>query len=163
MDLGEWLREFRVLHDRARRWDLAGDDRSAYLGARDELARALMAAQRLPVSPGSTPRQALSVARGLQVDLDTPLENHRVMTLTISASGFSALLAKAPRSDDAMKCSIRLPGGERIETTAKPVGTKQRVGSATVSFAFGTMAEGDRERIEMIVFDSAREQLSTAR
>jgi len=160
MDLAEWLRQFRALHEHARRGDLSGDDRSAYLAARDELARAVVAAQQLPTLPGLTPRQNLRVARALQVDLETPFYRDRVMTMTISVGGFSTLLAKPPRADEEVKCSIRLPGGERIETTAKPVGTKPQAGSVNVSFAFGKISEPDRERLEMLIFDTALEQLA---
>jgi hypothetical protein len=161
MDLAEWLQAFRELHDRARCGDLSGDDRRTYLAAREELARAFVGLQRLPVSAGLTPRQALRVARALQVDLDTPLEHHRVMTLNICVGGFSALLAKAPRPDDEMKCTVRLPGGEHFETTAKAVGSKPQGGSTNVSFTFGKLADADRERLELFVFDIALEQLAT--
>jgi hypothetical protein len=160
MDLVEWLREFRALHERARRGDLSGDDRTAYLAGRDELARALVAAQRLAIALGMTPRQVLRVARALQVDLDTPLAHLRVMTLTLSIGGFSALLAKPPRPDEELRCTIRVPGGGRIETTARAVGSKPQSGSVNVSFAFGTIADADRERLELVIFDTALEQLS---
>jgi hypothetical protein len=90
----------------------------------------------------------------------TPLEHHRVMTLNICCGGFAALLAKTPRPDDEMKCTVRLPGGERIETAAKAVGSKPQGGSTNVSFAFGKLADADRERLEMLVFDIALEQLA---
>ena len=160
MDLAEWLRAFRALHERAKRGDLSTDEHSAYVAGRDELARALVAAQRLTVTPGSTPREVLRVARALQVDLDTPLDHLRVMTLTLSVGGFSALLAKPPRPDEEMECILRVPGGERIETTARSVGTKPQAGSVNVSFAFGKLADADRERLEMLVFDTALQQLA---
>ena len=160
MDLTEWLREFRALHERARRGDLSGDDQTAYLAGRDELARALVAAQGLAMTPGLTPRQVLRVSRALQVDLETPFMQLRVMTLTLSIGGFSALLAKPPRPDEELKCAIRVPGGERIETMARAVGSKPQAGSVNVSFAFGTMAATDRERLELLIFDTVLEQLS---
>jgi hypothetical protein len=159
MDFAEWLREFRALHDRARRGDLSGEDRATYLAGCDELARALVAVQRLPVSPGSTPRLVLRIARALQVDLDTPLEHHRLTTLNIGVGGFSALLAKLPRPDEEMTCVVRLPWGERVETTAKSVGSKPQGASTNVSFTFGNLSDADRERLELFVFDSALELL----
>src|SRR5512133_3575793 len=134
MALAEWLQAFRTLHERARTGRLSAEDHSAYLAGREELARALVAAQRLSVTAGTPPREALRVARALQVDLETPLSRERAMTMTLSIGGFSALLAKAPRSDEALKCTIRIPGGESIETTARAVGTKPQAGSANVSF-----------------------------
>jgi len=160
MPLAEWLQAFRALHERARSGSLSPDDRSAYLAGREELARALVAAQQLTVTPGMRPREALRVARALQVDLETPLSRERATTMTLSIGGFSALLAKAPRPDEALKCTLRIPGGDSIETTARPVGTKPQPGSVHVSFAFGKLGEAERERLELLIFDTVLAQLA---
>jgi PilZ domain len=159
MPLAEWLQAFRTLHERAKAGRLSPEERSAYLAGREELARALVAAQRLSLTPGTRPREALRVARALQVDLETPLSRERAMTMTLSIGGFSALLAKAPRPDEELRCTFRIPGGESIETTARPVGTKPRAGSVSVSFAFGKLGDADRERLELVIFDTVLEQL----
>jgi hypothetical protein len=158
--LAEWLKAFRVLHERARSGRLSPDERSAYLAGREELARALLAAQHLGVTAGMRPREALRVARALQVDLETPLSRERALTMTLSVGGFSALLAKAPKLDEAMTCTLRVPGGEPLATTARPVGAKPHGGSVLVSFAFGKLAEADRERLELHVFDTVLDGLA---
>lgn len=160
MDLSEWLRAFRALHDLARRGALSERDRIDYLGARDELARALVAMQRLSVPAGATPRQALRVARALQVDLETPFAITRATTRTLSIGGFSALVAKPPARGEDVKCSLRIPGGEPVVTTARLLDSRLQAGSSEASFAFGSLSEADRERLELLVFDTVLEQLS---
>ena len=65
MGQAEWVKAFRDLHERAKRGALDGRDRSDYLAARDELARVLLATQRVALQPGQRPRRALRVARAL--------------------------------------------------------------------------------------------------
>jgi hypothetical protein len=159
MHFTEWLRDFSVLHEHARRGHLSGDDREVYLARRDELTRALVAAQQRLAAPGANRRNVLRVARALQIELETPLSRERALTMTLSVGGFSALLAKPPGCDEVLTCSLRMPGGEHIETTARSVGTKLQAGSTQVSFAFGKFDERDRERLETLIFDTALEQL----
>lgn len=69
MRLTEWLTAFKALHRKAHDNALSAEERQVYLAHRDELASALLAAQRLTLQPGQLPRQALRVARALQLDL----------------------------------------------------------------------------------------------
>jgi hypothetical protein len=159
----EWLRNFSALHERARRGHLSGDDRDEYLTRRDDLTRALVAVQRRLAAPGANRRNVLRVSRALQVELEAPLSRERALTTTVSVGGFSALLAEPPCRDELLKCSLLMPGGEHIETTARPVGTKLQPGTTHVSFAFGKLDDHDRERLEMLIFETALEQLAEQR
>ena len=87
MSIGDWLRVFRTLHEKAKQGGLAGEDADAYRAGCDELARALMAAQRLAAKPGEAPRHALRVARALQVDLESPVSKVRAMTVDLGVGG----------------------------------------------------------------------------
>jgi len=156
----EWLRDFGKLHEHARRGYLSEDDLEVYLTRRDELTRALVAAQQRLAPAGANRRKVLRVARALQVELETALVRERALTTSVSTLGFSTLLAKPPHQDDVMKCSLRMPGGEQLETTARPVGTNVQAGGTLVSFTFGTLGERDRERLETLIFDTALEQLA---
>ena len=82
--LTEWLIAFRALHEKARRGQLRDGDAVRYRAGRDELARALLTAQRLQLKPGETPRRAMRVARALQVDLDLGTGHVRALTNDIS-------------------------------------------------------------------------------
>src|SRR5512143_2935873 len=107
--LREWLLEFRRAHERARSGQLGEAELEVYRAGRDELARALLAAQRLTLRPGETPRRALRVARALQVDLDLVTSRERAVTIDLSTGGFSCLLAKGPPLGDEVGFSMRLP------------------------------------------------------
>ena len=63
MSLREWLGQFKAQHEQARAGRLSPEGWAAYRAGRDELARALLAAQRASLRAGEVPRQALRVAR----------------------------------------------------------------------------------------------------
>ncbi len=159
MDLADWLREFRALHEKARKGTLFSEESAAYLAGREELARALIAAQGLPVERSQERRKALRVAQALQVDLEGPVTT-RTVTSNISVGGFAVLLANAPARGKEMKCSLRLPGADPILATVVPVGVKPEVGSVRVSFAFKSLSDADRERLEFLIFDTALSQIA---
>ncbi len=117
--LAQWLLEFRQLHEKARRGQLSGRELQLYRSGRDELARALLAAQRLTLRPGETPRRALRVARALQVDLDFATSRERAVTIDLSTGGFSCLLAKAPPVGDEAGFSLRLPASDALAGRAR--------------------------------------------
>ncbi len=159
MSLGEWLKGFRDLHEKAKQGTLAARDLTGYHAARDELARALLAAQHLTLRPGQRPRRVLRVARALQADIEFHDGSERAMTLDVSAGGFSALLARPPKLDDEVKVALRVPGGEPLRTVARVLEVKQQVGNARACFTFVGLDEADTERLEVFVFDAALAQL----
>jgi hypothetical protein len=158
--LTDWLLAFRQLHEKARRGQLREADLLRYRTNRDELARALLAAQRLQLRSGEVPRRALRVPRALQLDLqlrDGPL---RALTQDISSGGFSALLAKVPTLGEEIGYSIRLPAAEPLAGRARVHDVKSLQGNARVSFVFVGMSEADKERAELFVFDTVLAQLA---
>jgi PilZ domain-containing protein len=157
--LREWLLEFRRAHEKARGGQLGEAELKAYRAGRDELARALLAAQRLTLRPGETPRRALRVARALQVDLDLVTSRERAVTIDLSTGGFSCLLAKAPPVGDEVGFSLRLPATEPLAGKARVQDVKVLSGNVRVSFQFVGQEEPDRERLETFVFDTVLAQL----
>jgi hypothetical protein len=160
MSLADWLAEFRELHEKAHRAQLSPRERVVYRAGRDELARALLAAQRLTLKPGETPRQALRVARALQVDLDMAISHVRAMTVDLSTGGFGALLAKPLAMGESVKYSLRLPGSEPLAGEARVVDVKPQPGNVRVCFAFRDLSETDRERLELLIFDTVLAQIT---
>jgi hypothetical protein len=160
MSLAEWLRTFRDLHERARRGVLSPREQELYRAGRDELARALLAAQRLTVKPDQMPRQALRVARALQLDLEDFSGTERAVTIDLSTGGFSCLLASAPALGSEHKFSLRIPASEPLAGTCRAVDVKALAGSARVSFQFVGLAESERDRVETFVFDTVLGQLA---
>ncbi|BDG07861.1 PilZ domain-containing protein [Anaeromyxobacter paludicola] len=158
--LAEWLAAFRQLHDKARKQHLTERERAVYLSGRDELARAVIAAQRLSTVVGQTPRQALRIARALQVDLDWSVGSERAMTLDLSVGGFGALLAKPPPSDEDLKFSLRIPGADPVAGRARVVDVKVQPGNARVCFAFVGLGAAELERLELFMFDALLTQLA---
>lgn len=157
--LAGWLLDFKVLHERARTGQLRGGEVARYRLARDELARALLVAQRLQLKPGETPRRALRVARAVQADLDLATSRIRAPTLDVSTGGFSCLLARAPPLGDELGFTLRLPGAEPLSGKARVQDAKPREGNVRVSFMFTSLSEAERERMELFVFDTVLAQL----
>ncbi len=161
MTFGEWLAGFRQLHERARRGQLSPRDQALYRAGRDELARAMIAAQRLALKPGETPRRALRVARALQVDLDFATFRERGVTVDICTGGFSCLLSKAPVLGEEARVELRVPASEPLRGRARVSDVNGRGGSVRVAFTFATLEEADRERLETFVFDTILGALAT--
>lgn len=159
MGLAQWLTSFRDLHERSKREALVPREREIYLAARDELARALLAAQRVQARPGLNPRRSMRVSRALQADLELGSGKVRAMTLDVSSGGFGALLAQPPAVGDGLRFALRLPGGVRVAGTARVAGVVSGAGSARVSFSFDEIEPEDAERIEVLVFDTVLEQM----
>jgi PilZ domain-containing protein len=160
MSLADWLAEFRGLHQRAAADQLSPPEWVAYRQGREELARALLAAQRLSLKPGETPRQALRVARALQVDLEWPKGQVRALTMDLSVGGFAALLAKAPATTDEVKFTMRLPGGSDLSGRARVADIRVQPANVRVALAFQGLSESDRDRLELVVFDTVLQQLA---
>jgi hypothetical protein len=158
--LTDWLLAFRQLHEKARRGQLREAELARYRSGRDELARALLAAQRLQLKDHETPRRALRVARALQVDLDFGTARERAITLDLSTGGFSCLLAKAPPLGDEAGLSLRLPAAEPLTGRARVQDVKVQQGNARVAFSFVGLSDGERERLELFVFDTVLAQLT---
>jgi hypothetical protein len=160
MDLAEWVKAFRQLHEKARSGALSGDEAVSYKAGRESLARALVAAQGLTRQPGQSPREALRVARVLQVDLESRVRMERLSTSEISLGGFSARMARAPAPDEELTATVRLPGLDPIKTAVKVVGTKAQPGSVLMSFAFSRLDAASAERLEISVFDVVLSQMA---
>ncbi len=160
LSLSEWMKGFRDLHEQARAGTLPADELQTYREARDELARALLSAQRLTVKPGETPRSSLRVARALQVDLDMLTSKARAITIDLCTGGFACLLAKAPPAGDEVGFALRLPGSETLTGKVRVADIKAQQGNVRVSFQFSGMSAEDRELVETFVFDTVLSQIS---
>jgi len=159
MRLAEWLSAFRDLHQKARRGQLDAGEDAAYRAGRDELARALLAAQRLTLKAGETARQTLRVARALQLDLDLLTSRERAVTTDISVGGFSTLLAKAPPLGEEVGVTLRLPASEPLVCRARVTDARAMGNHVRVAAQFVSLPAEDRERLELFVFDAVLAQL----
>ncbi len=155
MGLGEWLDNFRELHERARGGKLNERELRGYHEGRDELATALIAAQRLTLDPALPPRESLRVARAVQVDLALPGGKERCMTLDLSLSGFAAMMGKPPLLHQDLEVTLRMPDGVPLEAHALVQGARRQGASHRVSFAFKQLTPADADRLGFVVFDVA--------
>ena len=156
MSLADWLRVFRTLHERAKKHELKDKDLEDYRAGCDELARALIAAQKLTLKQGETPRHVLRVARSLQVTIEGKVTNVRATTVEVSVAGFSALLGKVPPHDDELTASLRIPGAEKpLQAPVTAGEAKQLGGTVRVAFLFGKLPDEARAQLETLVIDTA--------
>lgn len=160
MSITDWLRVFRTLHEKAKQGGLGPEDADAYRAGCDELARALMSAQRLAAKPGEAPRHAIRVARAVQVDLETPVSKVRAMTVDLGVTGFSAILAKVPPAGEALTATMKLPGHGPLVAPVVPADSKSQPGSVRVAFTFRKLADADRAALELLVIDTALSQIA---
>jgi hypothetical protein len=160
MRLSEWLAAFRNLHKKAHENALDEAQRALYLAHRDELARAMMAAQRLTLPPGRPPRQELRIARALQLDLTIAPDTVRLVTLDVGSGGFAALVDRKLNVGEVVDFALRLPNQNPAAGKARVVDLKAQNGRIRGAFAFTQVPESDRERIEMFVFDATLDVLS---
>ena len=159
-DFSDWIGSFRELHERARRNALKPGEETSYHAARDELARAMLAAQRLSLKPGEKARHKLRVARALQIDLEIEVINYRSVTLDLSVSGFSTVLGKAPVLGSEVKVSLRLPASDPLSCRARITDVKPQDGSVRIGGAFLDLSRSDLERLELYVIDAVLAMLA---
>jgi len=159
MALNDWLKQFQEAHERAKHGKLEAQELSVYYQSRNELARALLGAQRIALEPGREPRRSLRVSRALQAEIGFFDGSLRAVTRSISASGFAVLLARPPKPDEEVKVTLRIPGGEPFSASGRAVDVKAQGGSFHVSFQWAGVSATDLERIETYVFDVVLEEL----
>src|SRR5690242_14398510 len=128
MELKDWLTTFRAMHEQAKAGTLTPKEMADYKAGRDDLARALLAAQRANLKAGEIPRRTIRASKALQVDLEMGDEKIRGLTLDISAGGFAMLVAKRPTVSEG-KYVLRLPGGDTVAGRLQLVEAKQQPGN----------------------------------
>ena len=159
MELRYWVATFKALHDRARKGELSSAERAQYLAQREELARALVVAQRLVTLPDQTARQTLRVARALHVELELLEGRQRVVTQHLSSRGFGAVVPKELVRNTAIGFSLRLPStADPIVGRVKVLDVQARTGEILISFAFNELGAADLERLELLLFDTILQQ-----
>jgi hypothetical protein len=157
MSLGDWLGEFRALHESARGGKLSSSkDLARYEQDREVLAKALLIAQRLSLKAGQTARQMLRVVLELPVALGTGPQRQEATTLDLGLGGFAAMLPKAPRVLQSIEfvLTLRKPG-ELVKGRARVVSLQRKGKPYRVAFAFEEVSRADAERVGLEVFDVA--------
>lgn len=159
MGMKEWLATFRELHKRAKDGKLTTSEEQRYAEGRDDLARALLAAQRVMVPPDVLPRHHLRVSRAIQATLTVGSDTVKTSTLDLSVGGFSCLLGTRPAKSEG-KVSLRVPGQDPLECKVTLVNSRTQPGTVRASFNFVDLTEPDAKRLETFVFDTVLSQLA---
>jgi hypothetical protein len=153
-DFTDWVKNFREQHERARRGSLKPGEEDGYYAAREELARAMLAAQRLSLKPGEKPRHKLRVARALQIDLEFEGSSHRSVTLDVSVGGVSMVLAGSPGLGNTVKATLRLPASGPLVCRLRISDVKPQDGSVRIAASFVDLPAADMERLELFIIDA---------
>jgi hypothetical protein len=160
MNVAQWLKDFREMHERGRKKQLSPEEQRAYMAFREQFARSLVSAQGMAVESGQSARRTFRVAQGLQLELNLAAGSLKVVTLDLSCGGFSCLMHRPPDDKDEPGFSLKLPGGvEPLVGRARVVTSTRRIGNVRVSFAFKDLPERELERLETALFDMALERL----
>ncbi len=161
MSLIAWLEDFHGWHAKARNKELRGEEMGLYLAMRDELARMLLGAQQLLITPGQMPRRALRVSRVLPLELTLSSGVVRGNTLDVSAGGFAVVLEAPVAPGTPVPFELTLPEDAPIRGNARVVASKHHGMLHRVAFTFHDIPEPDHERLEFLVFDSVLEIMSS--
>ncbi len=159
MRLRDWIAAVHALHLRVERGEaLTAEESGQYREAREELARLLLAAQRLSLKPGETAREALRIVRALPLELSLSDGALRATTLDLSVGGFSALLPRAPVPFAEATFTLRLRSGP-LQGRARVVGVFEQDGAFRASFSLEGHSPEDAQRLESELFDAALSEL----
>jgi len=163
MDFAKWVAEFRVAHQKNRKGELRPEERERYLADRNELARAVLANQRVSMRAGQQPRSLLKATRVIPVELEVAGRLRPLMTIDLSAEGFSALTGEAPTADRPLSFVLKVPGGsEPVTGEVTCVQALKQVGNYRSQFKFeASVGSGARERVEQFVFDDLLDHLKS--
>ena len=156
MSLGDWLGEFRALHESARKGKLAPEDLSRYEQDREVLAKALLIAQRLTLKAGQTARQTLRVVLELPVSLGAGRQRIEVTSLDLGLGGFAAMLPKPLKVPETVEFTMTLKRrGGQVKGRARVVSVQRKGKPYRVAFAFEELSETDLLQVGLEVFDVA--------
>jgi c-di-GMP-binding flagellar brake protein YcgR len=158
--LSDWLKEFAVLHGRAKQGELVGEEKAEYAKARDELAEAMLIAQLSgPTGTAGQRRRSLRVAQALQVQIESPRGTAMAITLDVSTGGFSTIVSYPLEVGTLINFKLKLARGQQpVEGGARVVNALPQSGSVRMGVAFTEMAPADRERLEFVIVDAVLKQ-----
>jgi hypothetical protein len=153
--LDEWLKKFSVLHERARGGKLTVVENRTYLGARNELARAILKQQQQKVPAGAKTRQLLRVAAAVPVDVHLPGGAAHALTQELWTGGFTTLVPPLGMPTERLRFVLTLgKDSAPIEGWARVVGDAAVGGSTRLNLEFEGLSPADAERVEFAVFDA---------
>jgi hypothetical protein len=153
--LDEWLKKFSALHERARAGNMNLVETRTYLGARNELARAILKQQQKKVPANAKTRQLLRVAAALPVDVHVSGGVVHALTQELWTGGFTAIVPPLGTPTERVRFALTLSKeGPPLEGSARVISDSAVGGSTRLTVEFEGMAPADAERVEFAVFDA---------
>ena len=163
MDFAKWVQEFKVAHQKIAKGELGPTERERHLADRNELARAVLANQKVQLRAGQQPRQLLRSTRVLPVEVEVGGRMRPLMTLELSVEGFSALTGDAPVPDKPLQFVLRLPNvREPVAGEVTCLQSVKQTGNFRSQFKFApSVGEVAREQVEHFVFGDLLDHLKS--
>jgi hypothetical protein len=156
----EWLKKFTALHDKARAGTMTIVENRTYLGARNELARALMKKQEQKLPQGAKARQLLRAPAAIPVDLHLPGGIAHALTQELWVGGFSAIIPPLGMPIERLKFALTVTkDAPPIEGWARVLSDSAAGGSTRLTMEFEQLSPADADRVEFAVFDSVLTRL----
>lgn len=147
------------MHGKAKAGTLPPAEHGAYLAQRDELARMMLAAQKLTLKPGERPREALRMARALPLTIEHSRGTERTTSLDLSVGGFGTIVGARVPAGETVKFTMKMPEGAALVGTARVMHAVAH-GGTRISCAFVGLADADKARLETLVFDAVLSSLT---
>lgn len=155
MRFDDWLTKFTALHEKARSGKMSALETRNYLGARNELARALLKKEHKKVPEGGKARQALRAPAAIPVAVHLPGNVAQALTQELWTGGFTAIVPPLGLPLERLKFALTVTkGAPPIEGWARVVSDSAAGGSTRLTMEFEKLDPADVERIEFAVFDS---------
>jgi hypothetical protein len=156
----DWLKKFTALHDKARAGKLSIVENRTYLGARNELARALLKKHNQKVPHGAKARALVRAPAAVPVDLHLPGSITHALTQELWTGGFSTIIPPLGMALDRLKFTLNLAkDAPPIEGWARVLSDATSGGSSRLTLEFEKLSDADTERVEFAVFDSVLTRL----
>lgn len=163
MGLAEFVTALQHLHEKAKKGQLTGNEQSDYDAGRNQLATAMLAAQKITVPQGGKSRDYLRAPKMIGVDLQVPGGKFNVVTVEVWPRGFAALVAEGLPLNQPVKAQMKLRTGLAVECEATPFEAKRQASNFKVSFNLTHVADADVEQVALIVYDEILAKLAQAR
>jgi hypothetical protein len=152
----QFITEFSALHEKARQGLLDEAERQAYLGAREQFAKALLKAQGLLLE-GPEARRHYRVALSLPVELQMNYGNLWTNTLDISYGGFSVIVPYPVAQEERPDVVLQLPDGTPLASRVRVVSQFVRNEKHRASFNFLDLTQRELDMLEVALIDFALE------
>lgn len=160
-----FLREFKALHEKAKKGTISPEERVRYEAARKQFGGMVLIAQQLGHT-GRTLRATLRMSKVLKVELRTAgIEQPiKASTIDLASGGFASLLPVGLRVGQTADFTLHLPA---IGGGTQPISGKVTVASSRlqtslfrVSFKFEPLAPEAKALLETALIDAVLERFN---